>query len=128
LPSLSASNTTDWAVLPILDCQNSTFIGVGLRDGMQDGKLALTDLIMNSDSVLFQSHIVDLFGDPLENKTTTISIQEETKKVKRGPGGGVIYSDANGNANLTSQDQGIYPVTWVGQFETCSDTHDLEVK
>ena len=74
LTSLSVSNTTHWDVLPILDCYNSTFTAVGLRNGAEDLNLNTTDLNMNSDSVLFLSDIVDVFGDPLENKTTTITL------------------------------------------------------
>lgn len=128
LPSISASNTTEWEVMPILDCQHSTFTGVATRNGTIVTNAALTDLIMNADNVLYQSHIVDLFGDPLENKTTSISAVYPDKKVKRGGGAEVIYSDADGKANFTSQDQGLQTVTFVGQFETCSDTHPLDVR
>ena len=128
LPSISAFNTTEWEVMPILNCQNSTFTGVATRNGTIVTNDGLTDLIMNADNALFQSHIVDLFGNPLENKTTTIHAIYPGKKVKRGRGAEVIYSDADGNANYTSQDQGLQTVTFVGQFETCSETHPLDVR
>jgi len=128
-PSLNASNTTDWVVLPVVNCANSTFTAVALRNGTENDNVNVTDLIMNSDSVMFESHIVDFFGDPMENQTTTITVQEPTRKVKRGLGNGyTIYSDADGNANYTSTEQGIYPVTWTGQFETCSDTNSFTVQ
>jgi len=128
-PSLNASNTTDWVVLPVVDCAKSTFTAVALRNGTENDNVNVTDLIMNSDSVMFESHIVDFFGDPMENQTTTITFQEPTRKVKRGLGNSyTIYSDADGNANYTSMDQGIYAVTWAGQFETCSDTHSFSVQ
>lgn len=86
------------------------------------------NLVTNSDSVLFLSHIVDLFGDPLENKTTTIELDMPDKKVKRGGTGGIVYSNADGNANYPSMDQGLTAQTWLGQFETCTDQHSIDVQ
>lgn len=130
LPASSASNTTDWEVLPILDCQSSTFTAVAYRNGdvVED---ALTNLIMNSDTVVLQSHIVDLFGDPLGDKSTSIQpvYVYPGKKAKRGDlEATVLHSDDAGNAKYTSPIQALDVVEYRAQFETCIDTHNIDTQ
>jgi hypothetical protein len=123
-----APNVSVWTVLPLIDCQASTFVGNATRDGSPSPASSLTDLIMGADNVTFYSHVVDLNGDPLENITTTVAIDYPDKKVKRSPAGGQIVSDANGDALYVDTDMAIESLTWTGQFEGCSDIHYIPVK
>lgn len=119
------ANVSDWTVLPLIDCKASTFTANATRDGAASPASSLTELIYGADDITFYAHTVDLNGDPLEDVTTTVSIDYPNKK--RAPVGGQIVSDENGNAEFTPKYVTVGDNTYTGQFEGCSDTHYIPV-